>query len=109
MTFGQKFINGIALLYMDVPQTMMLLISMLLLYLAIKKKYEPLLLLPIGFGMFLANLPMPEVLGLPGLSAHSEGGLLYYLYASMRIGRGRAGIQHLYYSLVYRFGFVRRE
>ena len=34
----------------------MLLISFILLYLAIKKQFEPLLLLPIAFGMFLANL-----------------------------------------------------
>ena len=35
----------------------MLIISLFLLYLGIKKKYEPLLLVPIGFGMLLANLP----------------------------------------------------
>jgi len=86
MSFGEKFINGIALLYMDIPTTMMLLLSFLLLYLAIKKRYEPLLLLPVGFGMFLANLPMPEILGLPDLSAHSEGGLLYYLYQGIKLG-----------------------
>ena len=36
----------------------MLLISFVLIYLAIVKKFEPLLLLPIAFGMFLANLPL---------------------------------------------------
>ena len=35
----------------------MILISFFLLYLAIKKQYEPLLLLPIAFGMLLANFP----------------------------------------------------
>ena len=35
----------------------MILIGCFLLYLAIKKKYEPLLLLPIAFGMILSNLP----------------------------------------------------
>ncbi|MCQ2328064.1 MAG: sodium ion-translocating decarboxylase subunit beta [Paludibacteraceae bacterium] len=39
-------------------QGLMLLISFFLLYLAIKKQYEPLLLLPIAFGMLLTNLPM---------------------------------------------------
>ena len=39
-------------------QAVMLLISFILLYLAIKKQFEPLLLLPIAFGMFLANLPL---------------------------------------------------
>ena len=37
---------------------LMLFISFLLLYLGIKKQYEPLLLVPIGFGVMLANLPM---------------------------------------------------
>ena len=36
---------------------LMLLISFVLLYLGIVKKYEPLLLIPIGFGVLLANLP----------------------------------------------------
>ena len=39
-------------------QAVMMLISFVLLYMAIKKQYEPLLLLPIAFGMFLANLPL---------------------------------------------------
>jgi oxaloacetate decarboxylase beta subunit len=56
----------------------MVLLSFLLAYLAIKKKYEPLLLLPIAFGMLIANIP------LAGLSAHAEGGLLYYLYQGIK-------------------------
>ncbi|MCL2381770.1 MAG: sodium ion-translocating decarboxylase subunit beta [Treponema sp.] len=80
MSVGERFVEGIAFLHMTLPHLVMLLISMLLFYLAIKKKYEPLLLLPIAFGMMLANLPMPEALGLPGLSAYDEGGLLFFLY-----------------------------
>ena len=45
----------------------MWLISLTLIYLAISKKYEPLLLLPIGFGILLANLP------LTGLMVPGEG------------------------------------
>ncbi|MCL2479996.1 MAG: sodium ion-translocating decarboxylase subunit beta, partial [Treponema sp.] len=86
MSFGEKFISGIALLYLDLPRVIMLALSILLLYLAIKKKYEPLLLLPIAFGMMLANLPIPPSLGLPGFSAHDEGGLLYYLYQGIKLG-----------------------
>jgi len=86
MSVGQKFVEGIALLHMTLPHLIMLVISMLLFYLAIKKKYEPLLLLPIAFGMMLANLPMPEILGIPGLSAHDEGGLIYYLYQGIKMG-----------------------
>ncbi|MBE6037028.1 MAG: sodium ion-translocating decarboxylase subunit beta [Clostridiales bacterium] len=41
----------------------MLLVSLVLLYLAIKKGFEPLLLVPIAFGMLLSNLPLGEVFG----------------------------------------------
>jgi oxaloacetate decarboxylase beta subunit len=86
--FEQNFLAGIPLLQMHkhLPNIAMILLSLLLLYLAIKKKYEPFLLLPLGFGMLLANLPMPSILGLPGFSAHDEGGLLYYLYSGIKIG-----------------------
>ncbi|MBR5786362.1 MAG: sodium ion-translocating decarboxylase subunit beta [Clostridia bacterium] len=57
----------------------MLCISLLLIYLAIVKKFEPLLLLPIAFGMLLANLPLAE------LASTSEGGLLYYLYQGVKL------------------------
>ena len=46
-------------------QSLMILISFVLIYLAIVKKYEPLLLLPIAFGMFLANLPLGGINDLP--------------------------------------------
>ena len=38
----------------------MLLISFILMYLAVVKKFEPMLLLPIAFGMFLINIPGAE-------------------------------------------------
>ncbi|OZB05989.1 MAG: glutaconyl-CoA decarboxylase subunit beta [Idiomarina sp. 34-48-12] len=50
----------------------MMLVGALLLYLAIHKKFEPLLLLPIGFGAVLANIPQA------GFT--EPGGLLYYIY-----------------------------
>ncbi|XYW69714.1 sodium ion-translocating decarboxylase subunit beta [Oscillospiraceae bacterium LTW-04] len=46
----------------------MILVSFVLMYLAIVKKYEPLLLLPIAFGMFLANFPLGGVNDLPSES-----------------------------------------
>lgn len=58
----------------------MIIIAFVLLYLAIKKEFEPLLLVPIAFGMLLVNLPTP----LPGLM--DEGGLLYYLYKGTKLG-----------------------
>ena len=52
-----EFFRGMGFMQMDWQQGVMLLISFFLLYLAIKKQYEPLLLLPIAFGMLLTNLP----------------------------------------------------
>jgi len=54
----------------------MILIGCLLLYLGIGRKTEPLLLIPIGAGVVLGNLP------LAGLSAHDEGGVINLLYVS---------------------------
>ena len=87
-------------------------ISCFLLYLAIKKQYEPLLLLPIAFGMLLVNL-YPEIMAPPHINlveiqsvddpaaaGHvvqevagkiyyedpTYGGLLYYLYQGVKLG-----------------------
>ncbi|ALO46757.1 sodium ion-translocating decarboxylase subunit beta [Pseudohongiella spirulinae] len=46
---------------MEPKQLLMILVSLVLLYLAIAKKFEPLLLLPIGFGGMLANIPGVEI------------------------------------------------
>ncbi|MBA3987965.1 MAG: sodium ion-translocating decarboxylase subunit beta [Idiomarina sp.] len=51
---------------------LMVVVGAVLIYLAIRHKFEPLLLLPIGFGAILANIP------LAGLA--EPGGLLYYIY-----------------------------
>jgi sodium ion-translocating decarboxylase beta subunit len=52
----------------------LILLGCVLIYLAIAKGFEPLLLIPIGFGVILGNLP------LAGLSAGSEGGVLNIIY-----------------------------
>ncbi len=49
------------------------------LFLAIKKDYEPLLLVPIAFGMLLVNI-YPDIMISPEESANGVGGLLYYFY-----------------------------
>ena len=59
-------------------QAFMMLVGFLLLYLAIKKGFEPLLLLPIGFGAILSNIPVAGIA--------EEGGLLYYLYFGIKAG-----------------------
>lgn len=70
-------------------QLVMILISFILLYLGIVKKFEPLLLIPIAFGMFLANLPEAGLMAAETVGADGEvmpGGLLYYLYQGNKLG-----------------------
>lgn len=62
----------------------MLGIACIFLYLAIKKGYEPYLLIPIAFGMLLVNLPLAGLMNLP--TGDSAGGLLYYLYQGTNLG-----------------------
>ena len=64
----------------------MILISFVLFYYAIVKKFEPLLLLPIAFGMFLANLPLSGLMMSAEESPTHVGGLLYYLYQGVKLG-----------------------
>lgn len=56
---------------------LMIVVGCIFLYLAIKKGYEPLLLIPIAFGMILVNI-YPDIMAEPTDSAN--GGLLYYFY-----------------------------
>ncbi len=58
----------------------MLLVSFVLFYLAIAKKFEPLLLLPIAFGMMLVNIPGGYATLYAEGGEGQAGGLLYYLY-----------------------------
>jgi len=59
-------------------------ISCVLIYLAIVRGFEPLLLLPIAFGMLLANLPLAGLMD--GPKDGIVGGLLYYLYQGVKLG-----------------------
>ena len=60
------------------PQIIMMLVGFLLLFLAIKKDFEPLLLVPIGFGAILSNIPIAGIA--------DPGGILYYLYEGIKSG-----------------------
>ena len=62
----------------------MIAIACALIFLAIAKKFEPLLLLPIAFGVLLANLPLTGIMGEP--RGEEAGGLLYYLYQGVKLG-----------------------
>ncbi|MFT6031956.1 MAG: sodium ion-translocating decarboxylase beta subunit [Arenicella sp.] len=67
-------------------QILMMLVGLGLLFLAIRKGFEPLLLLPIGFGTLLANIPGAgfELAPIYDAAGHmtSPGGLLYYIYSA---------------------------
>ena len=93
--------SGIAGLGENWKAIIMLLISCLLIYLAIAKQYEPLLLLPIAFGMLLSNLPGAEMyhselwsnfLDENSPAYHSygtilkEGGMLDIIYMGVKLG-----------------------
>ena len=91
---------------------LMILISFVLLYLAIVKQFEPLLLMPIAFGMLMTNLPLAGIMdepiyeiisnpvyhgkaGVPIYNGETlvgyqyvkqNGGLLYYLYQGVKLG-----------------------
>jgi sodium ion-translocating decarboxylase beta subunit len=66
-------------------ELVMVAVACLLLYLAIRKQYEPLLLMPIAFGMLLVNLGPTGLMSGPDGSGE-VGGLLHYLYQGVRLG-----------------------
>jgi len=89
-----KFLQSTGFAQMDWKYALMIFIACLLLYLAIVKQFEPLLLLPIAFGMLLSNLPgaglfSPELFS--GGQVHwdsfsNDGGLLDFLYLGVKLG-----------------------
>ena len=104
--------SGFGMLFQDPRYIIMIVIACVLLYLGIVKGFEPLLMVPIGFGMLLANLPLAGLNGTPvyeylAEATHngkagvqvimedgsvmyqyvkSNGGLLYYLYQGVKLG-----------------------
>jgi sodium ion-translocating decarboxylase beta subunit len=85
---------------MQFGQFIMMIVGLVLLYLAINKGFEPLLLVPIGFGTLLANIPGAgfDVAPVYDAMGHMEspGGLLYYIY--------RVGIETGLFPLVIFMG-----
>ena len=90
--------TGFAAIFADWKIVVMLLISFVLMYLAIVKKFEPLLLLPIAFGMLLTNLPGADMFHeelfadghvhweLFGATNSVTPGLIDYLYLGVKLG-----------------------
>lgn len=98
-----NFIQSMGIVNIDWRQIIMIVISCVLLYLAIAKGFEPLLLVPIAFGMLLSNLPLSGVMsnGISFISplaqnaqggieatieTTSPGGLLHYLFQGDELG-----------------------
>ena len=90
--------SGISGIFADWRVLVMLVISCALLYLAIVKQYEPLLLLPIAFGMLLTNLPGAGMYhtelfegghvhwSINGTTFDRVGGLIDFLYLGVKLG-----------------------
>ena len=91
MDFIQKIIDMTSFneLALEPNYILMIVISVFLLYLGISKKYEPLLLVPIGFGILIANIPgsnlgvvkIDESLGL--IEIAQQYGIINFLYYSL--------------------------
>ncbi len=87
------FITTTGFANLTIGHVIMLTVACILLYLAVVKKYEPLLLVPIGFGILLANIPITGLMDGPiyemtdkGYELKQIGGLLYYLYQGNKLG-----------------------
>ena len=77
-TFG-NLLQQTAFVNLTWGNFIMIAVASLFLYLAIKKGFEPLLLVPIAFGMLLVNI-YPDIMLAPEDSANGVGGLLHYFY-----------------------------
>jgi len=79
MSVFDSLVSSIGLFEMTVPMGIMVIVALFLMYLAIVKKFEPLLLLPLSFGIMLANIP---IAGLDAYFIYEDGrrGLLNFLY-----------------------------
>ena len=89
-----KFFSSMGIASMPWGNVVMILVSFLLMYLAIKKKYEPLLLLTIAFGMLCTNLPGANMFNseifagghIDWQRLANSGGLLDFLYLGVKLG-----------------------
>ncbi len=72
MSGAEALWHSMGIANMTWGQLLMMLVGCLLIYLAVARKFEPLLLLPIGFGAILSNIPEAGIA--------EAGGLLYYVY-----------------------------
>lgn len=87
------FIKSMGLFSLSFGPILMIGIACLLIYLAIVKGFEPLLLIPIAFGVLLTNLPLADMMAPPIMEIKENiihtvqpGGLMYYLFQGDHLG-----------------------
>ncbi len=87
---------GSGFAHLDIKTVIMLFIACLLLYLGIGKKFEPLLLVPIAFGMLLANLPETGLFAAPVIDEATHTGSVGFMWALYQ------GVQYaIYPSIIF--------
>ncbi|MBP5265590.1 MAG: sodium ion-translocating decarboxylase subunit beta [Lachnospiraceae bacterium] len=75
-----NLLHQTAFFHLTIGNFVMIAVACFFLYLAIRKEYEPLLLVPIAFGMLLVNI-YPDIIASPEETSNGVGGLLYYFYS----------------------------
>lgn len=79
-----ELIQTSGFLSITIQEIIVIMLALVLIFLAVSKNYEPYLLIPIGFGMLLANLPLTGLMD--HATATENGGLLHYLYQGVGLG-----------------------
>ena len=72
-----EFLSNTGFALVDYRHIIMLLVAIIIIYLGVAKQYEPLLLVPIGFGMLIGNIPVFKDFG---LGIYESGSFLNYIY-----------------------------
>ncbi|PIQ07521.1 MAG: glutaconyl-CoA decarboxylase subunit beta [Ignavibacteriales bacterium CG18_big_fil_WC_8_21_14_2_50_31_20] len=80
-----QFISFTGFANLTIGHIVMIVIGLIFIYLAIKKEYEPLLLVPIGFGILVGNIPFVENVGMQ-IGIYEQGSVLNYLYFGVMKG-----------------------
>lgn len=82
-TLFLEFFQNTGFYLCDYRNIIMIIVGMIFIYLGIAKDYEPLLLVPIGFGMLMGNIPIFKGLG---LGIYENNSVLHYLYFGVTQG-----------------------
>jgi oxaloacetate decarboxylase beta subunit len=79
----ESFLQNTGFAHLEIGNAAMILIGIIFIYLAVVKDYEPLLLIPIGLGIIVGNVP--PIKGMI-LGVYDQGSVLYYLYFGVSKG-----------------------